>query len=839
MADPTDKDIKQAEQELEALAARLNEFRNVGEDISEFYKRILNHSQNISLEQRKYLEDKNREIQLLKDAAEARRESIQELEEEIKYTKDEIEKRQKILELMRLKLIEAKKSGNLTPQELKSLEDEYQKEKDILKNLREQEKSKEKIKEIGDAITGGLFSQIKNYFTVEGQLKNISDIFTSIMEGNTEYARTTGQIADRTFTFGMGAASFGVGFEKMNKAAMSLYTSMSGFSELNKEVQENLALSTAKLENLGVSAEASGKNMDILMKTFKMSSQEAINTNEELAKIAIGAGIAPSKMVQGFAEQMPRLAAYGKQAIQVYADLQKQAKSLGMEISTLTSIVGDQMDTFEGAARAAGKFNAVMGGNYLNSMELLNATESERVVILKKSFEQSGRNFDSLSKYEKKAIAATLGISDLNEATKLFSKSSAELEMDQAQQAATQERLEAAQKEAAKTTDQIKEAFNSLMIVIRPVVGLVKGVINLLSSFADIGGGVGGVILNIGVAVFLLGGKLKGVGSAISGFVTKIFGLGTASATTATEMSVSAPVISTSSAEMGAAAGASAIEILALGVALLAIGAGIYLAATGIGNLVKSFSGLNSEQIAAASVALIGFGASVGILVYSLLTLTPVSVIAIETLLGLGAAIAIISIGLTTILLGFRTFFESLSIVSGDSGSQIANNILLIADSMTALMSAVAFGSFMGLGALGLLSLVGSVYMLADAMKEIPENKTVTLQTLDETLKTVKSMKTTDLDPAKEFMTVAKEFYVVQKESKDADKDALVTALKEIVKTTNPFTAAGEGGGANQIPINLVLTDGQQFAAKMRILGRERFLDTQGTRNYAPNKGVR
>ncbi len=226
--------------------------------------------------------------------------------------------------------------------------------------------------------------------------KNAAEMFTSVLEGNRQFAVTTGQIADRSASFGYGASQFGIGFEKMNEASMRLFTSMANFSNQSVAVKENLALSAAKMENLGVSAETTGKNFEALTLGLKMSSNEAIKTNEDIAKAAIGAGIAPSKMLGEFAANMPKLAAYGKQAVNVYIDLQKQAKSLGIELGSLTAIVGDQFDTFEGSARAAGKLNAVLGGNYLNSVEMLNATESERIVLLKKSFDESGKNFDAL-----------------------------------------------------------------------------------------------------------------------------------------------------------------------------------------------------------------------------------------------------------------------------------------------------------------------------------------------------------------------------------------------------------------------------------------------------------
>jgi len=754
----------------------------------------------------------------------ASKEEIQEAEKEafeanLKALKDEYELQ---------KLIQGVESDRA--KELRQLiKDRERANKDEDKQNKKIEEGKKRILAISDALTGGLVKQVASYFTMEGMLAHISQMFTSIMDANAEYAKVTGQVADRTATFGMGAAQFAVGFEKMNKAAMALYTTMDDFSNLNKQVQENLALSTAKLENVGVSAEVSAKNMNIFTKSMHMSANEAIKVNEELARMAIGAGIPPSKMAAGFAEAAPRMMAYGKQAVQVFADLQKQAKSLGMEISTLTSIVGDQMDTFEGAARAAGRFNAVMGGNYLNSMELLNATEAERVVILKRSFDQTGRNWDSLSKYEKKAIAASLGISDLNEATKLFSKSTAELEADQAKQAATQEELEKAQREAAKTMDQVKELFNQMMIAIKPLVETVKALVDAFTWANDASGGLVGGLLGLLAIIKIFPGVLSLFSGSLLSSVSSLFSFASAAPAAGAAATASAGTTATAISTIATAATEGAVGLLAFGAAVLLVGAGIALAAYGLSLLVASFAGLNTEQIIGASIAITLFGLAVAFIISTMaaLAMSGVGEIGVALLLAFGAAALMVGLAVGIAAYGMSIFVDSLSVLAGEQGLSIANNLASITVAITGMM--IGFAAFGGIGMLAMAGVAASVFLLAEALDEIPESKALSLQTVDNTLKTIKTVKEEDVKPTEKFITAAKEYYKAQGDAKDADKDALVAALKEVMG--GMFGGAGGKGGTN-IPIKLVIADGKDFAATMRILGREKYADTLGTRSF-------
>lgn len=408
------------------------------------------------------------------------------------------------------------------------------------------------IKEITEIVKRGLVDAVglgevyNNYQRGFTLLQSISlvyakksmELLQEVMKSSVDYVQKTGQEFSRATSigFGYGFSSFGIGYAKMVESMATLQVSMSGYSKLSKDQQDSMAVSAAKMKLLGVSIEKTAENYNTLNKGLRMSAKESEQTNDYLAKAAIGAGIAPSKMLEGFSSAMPRLAAYGKQAIDVYVDLQKQAKSLGMEMQTLTGIVGEQFDTFEGSARAAGKLNAVLGGNYLNSVEMLNATESERVVLLKQSLDAAGKNFDSLTKYEKKALAATLGITDLNEASKLFGSSTTELSEDMQKQAVSQEKLEDLQRKAVPTIDKITQLFNSFLIIIRPIAAVLEWLVTGFTKLMDVGGGAVGVIMAIGIAIMtwkqttamfgLLGGGFKGAYNNVMQFKDAILSVG-------------------------------------------------------------------------------------------------------------------------------------------------------------------------------------------------------------------------------------------------------------------------------------------------------------------------
>ena len=77
------------------------------------------------------------------------------------------------------------------------------------------------------------------------------------------------------------------------------------------------------------------------------------------------------------------------------------------------------IDTFKDAAKTTGELNAILGSN-MSANEMLMATEEERIELLIRTMQAQGRQFNEMDRFTQKAIAARLGITDLNEAQRIL-----------------------------------------------------------------------------------------------------------------------------------------------------------------------------------------------------------------------------------------------------------------------------------------------------------------------------------------------------------------------------------------------------------------------------------
>ena len=183
-----------------------------------------------------------------------------------------------------------------------------------------------------------------------------------------------------------------------------------------------LTETTARMKALGVSTQAGAQQFDNMIQGMGMTTNMANEASLELVNLGDQIGVAAEVISNDFNKAATELAKYGPDAIDVFKGMAAAAKSTGIEVGNL-NVITKQFDTFEGAAQSAGKLNAILGGGVVNSMDLLNATEEERVRLLIQSMSLSGKNFESLNRFEKQAIASAAGIQDMTEANKLFSMS--------------------------------------------------------------------------------------------------------------------------------------------------------------------------------------------------------------------------------------------------------------------------------------------------------------------------------------------------------------------------------------------------------------------------------
>lgn len=392
---------------------------------------------------------------------------------------------------------------------------------------------------------------------------------------NNQYAQVIGDVERQV-------AIFGGTHEQLGNQMGSLYGSYQNFTSLSKDQKDAVLAQTAALSALGVDAGLTAQIFDTSTKSLGFTDDQLMGLTETLHTTAQSLGKTTQQVTADFASISKQLAFYGTDVVDVFQELQKQSKATGLSMDQLVGIAGEAFDTFDGAATKVGRLNAILGGPYLNSIDMLNATEAERVEMIKASMDASGQMFSDLGKYEQKAIAAALGV-DVDTARRMFGELSAAEEM----QIRQQEKIAETAREAQAVMDKFKNAIYSLVVRMDFFVSIFAGAVELFSKFAD---NIPGPIKAIGNLIVLLTGlgfALKKAGGAVSSF-----GNGLRRASFATRrMTRSMPDLSKGMTSMGKSADSLGKKMTNLGQRSTDAGRGMFNA---IRHPIQSFKALKN-----------------------------------------------------------------------------------------------------------------------------------------------------------------------------------------------------------------------------------------------------
>jgi len=195
----------------------------------------------------------------------------------------------------------------------------------------------------------------------------------------------------------------------------SMVRNVGNLHTMSEKSQESLALTTATLQELGVDADTTTSNINSLTMGLGMSMEQATKTQREMLVLAQAMGKPPSEMAKEFNASLPRLAAFGNKSADVFNKMARNAKAAGISVDAMLRIT-EKFDEFGSAADSVGKLNAVLGGPYLSSLEMLRKTDpTDRMKMLSDATRQAGKSFDTMGYYERKAVADAMGLSDVNE----------------------------------------------------------------------------------------------------------------------------------------------------------------------------------------------------------------------------------------------------------------------------------------------------------------------------------------------------------------------------------------------------------------------------------------
>ena len=433
-----------------------------------------------------------------------------------------------------------------------------------------------------------------------------------------------------------GANGLSVSMAEAGAALGTLSTDMSLFATLSGDARREITDTVLALELLGVSAEVSAAALDTMTRGMGMSAGAAENTIKSFDALAQSVGLPVSQIAEGFASISGDLARYGVEGPKVFKKLQKEARSLGISVKEAFDLA-EAFDTFESAANLAGKLNAQIGLQ-LNSVELMNASHEDRIKILRSEFKMRGKNFNDMSRRQKQAIAEVMGV-DVDMASRIFGDPVA-LRKYQKEQKELAERAQA----VTTVTKDLQEIFEDLMLTLGPVVEYIRDFMKFVSK-----SGTAKIIL-AAAALYKFAGGMK----SIKAMLSSVAGKG------GDKINQMSEGIKSS----GKSAAGSLKSMLGFAAVIVAIGAGIFLAATGVGNLVSSFKDLG-EAAWPAVAGIVAFGVATALIIFVLAKMAPAALPAIAVLGGIALAAFATGLAMNLIAEAIATIAEAAAGLGG------------------------------------------------------------------------------------------------------------------------------------------------------------------------------
>ena len=287
--------------------------------------------------------------------------------------------------------------------------------------LKEVERLSNKASSALNGQTGSLLNLGRAYDTITDKISKL--VLTLANEAkaldNTmiEFQRSTG--ATQEFAEGIGRltdnlAIFGVSLADAELTMGSLQSTFTEFTRMNEVMRTEIAQTVAILNEVGVSAATSAKIFESSTKSLGMSVDETGAMLVNLRASAIALGVPVQQLADDFVGAEEMLAKLGKTGPNTFKELAAQAKATGLELQKITSLA-EKFDTFESAASAAQGLNAVLGGNFLDSLYMIEQVDpAKRFLAIRDAIFEAGYSAESLADsnnyYLKKSLAATLGI---------------------------------------------------------------------------------------------------------------------------------------------------------------------------------------------------------------------------------------------------------------------------------------------------------------------------------------------------------------------------------------------------------------------------------------------
>jgi hypothetical protein len=483
-------------------------------------------------------------------------------------TKENIQKSQELIELAKQRIELEEKIATLTigskerEEEEKALDDLEKNSKTKKAALEENEKKLKNLQALSEKYSKNVYGVFQNYLGIKDLTKtgfttmfqnieiggvkmtkfrlllneakdafvklvnplNLINNILNVMSINTlkavkqwdsminEFERATGivnQYDDLLFSLWRNNLDLGVSAEKAGQAYKVLINEFIGFTSVSKENKEKMGDMLVIMDRLGVSFEDFTKTTSFMMDVLGQSFESVSKFRGELMGLADQMGLPLQQVFKGFNEAAPKLTKWGNEATEVFKKLIVQAKGLRLSTSELLAVV-ENFDTFDEAVPKVARLNAILGGPYLNTIEMMKMKEDERAEAMIKAFHASGKMWETLSAQEKQAVARAAGINDLTVAQRMFTQSIEEHRKALQGSAVSEEEAKTRAEATLAIQEKLASIASAFAVLVRPIVAVIDQLLTWFLQFNDwVGGYLPEILLGGLTAIWFFTGGLK------------------------------------------------------------------------------------------------------------------------------------------------------------------------------------------------------------------------------------------------------------------------------------------------------------------------------------------
>ena len=270
---------------------------------------------------------------------------------------------------------------------------------------------------IGQGVVNPALASLKNMFGGLHMQLNEATAQVRAFTNLTTDEDTFGALIDNVYDTNVAWRQHGLEVEQIRDINMHLIEGFRRYSTESPRFQKDIVNTSSMMAILGVDAQTSAKNMEIMGNVMNLTGKESSEFTKEIAATADSLNMSLPAVMNQFSGMEDKLAQFGPNAANAMRELMVASRNTNIPMNDLLGTL-DKFDTFDEAATAAGSLNAILGGEFINDLDLLNASLEGRTVdvmtMVQDALENSAVGWEDMGAAQRSALSQATGIGMAN-----------------------------------------------------------------------------------------------------------------------------------------------------------------------------------------------------------------------------------------------------------------------------------------------------------------------------------------------------------------------------------------------------------------------------------------